>query len=158
MMVGNNLFKLNNILASTLTVLLGLLMNIEFSVAAETAKSQQVDLRVNELLARMTVVPYFALRAEALKGIVRLKMEKLVKRMLQNNKIQLTYTDKVVDQITERCTEVETGARNIDFILNGNVMPQMSQKILTHMSTGDMPSGVHLDVGKDGGFKMGFKK
>ncbi len=109
------------------------------------------------LLARMNVVPYYTLRGDALKGIVRLKMEKLVERMMQNNKIKLAYTDKVVDQITERCTEVETGARNIDFILNGNVMPQMSQEILTHMSEGDMPSLVLLDVSKDGSFKMEFK-
>jgi type VI secretion system protein VasG len=109
------------------------------------------------LLARMTVAPYYTLKGDALKGIVRLKMEKLVERMMQNNKIKLAYTDKVVDQITERCTEVETGARNIDFILNGNVMPQMSQEILTHMSEGDMPSLVLLDVSKDGSFQMEFK-
>ena len=109
------------------------------------------------LLARMNVVPYYTLRGDALKGIVRLKMEKLVERMMQNNKIKLAYTDGVVDQITERCTEVETGARNIDYILSGNVMPQMSQEILTHMIEGDMPSAVQLDVSKDGSFKMEFK-
>ena len=69
------------------------------------------------LLARMAVVPFYTLRADAMKGIVRLKLEKLAERLLQNNKMELTYTDAVVDQITDRCTEVETGARNIDYIL-----------------------------------------
>ncbi len=108
------------------------------------------------LLARMNVIPFYTLRGEALKGIVRLKMEKLAKRMAQNNKIKLAYTPAVVDQITERCTEVETGARNIDFILNGKVMPQMSQEILAHMSEGDMPTRIDLDIDEEGLFKMAF--
>jgi len=109
------------------------------------------------LLARMAVVPFYTLRADAMKGIVRLKLEKLAERLMQNNKMQLTYTDAVVDQITDRCTEVETGARNIDYILSGNIMPRMSQEILTHMSEGGMPSAVHLGLKKDGSFKIKFK-
>jgi len=109
------------------------------------------------LLARMTVIPFYLLPADAMKGIVRLKLAKLAKRLLENNRIKLAYTDAVVDQITSRCTEVETGARNIDYILAGNIMPQMSQQILSHMSTGGMPSNVNLDVGEDGAFKMEFK-
>jgi type VI secretion system protein VasG len=109
------------------------------------------------LLARMAVVPFYTLRADAMKGIVRLKLEKLAERLMQNNKMQLTYTDTVVDQITDRCTEVETGARNIDYILSGNIMPRMSQEILTHMSEGGMPSAVRLDLNKDGSFKIEFK-
>jgi type VI secretion system protein VasG len=109
------------------------------------------------LLARMTVIPFYLLPADAMKGIVRLKLAKLARRLLENNRIKLAYTDGVVDQIAQRCTEVETGARNIDYILAGNIMPQMSQQILSHMSTGGMPSEVHLDVGEDGAFKMEFK-
>ncbi len=108
------------------------------------------------LLARMTVIPYYALRGDALKGIVRLKLGKLANRMMQNNKIKLNYTEAVIDQITDRCTEVETGARNIDFIISGNIMPQMSQEILAHMSEGDMPTRVDLDIDDAGEFKMEF--
>ncbi|MDD5206812.1 MAG: type VI secretion system ATPase TssH, partial [Desulfobacterales bacterium] len=109
------------------------------------------------LLARMTVIPFYLLPADAMKGIVRLKLAKLAKRLLENNRIKLAYSDGVGDQIASRCTEVETGARNIDYILAGNIMPQMSQQILSHMSTGGMPSEVHLDVGEEGAFKMEFK-
>ncbi|MFP5222997.1 MAG: type VI secretion system ATPase TssH [Acidobacteriota bacterium] len=108
------------------------------------------------LLARMSVAPYVSLSPEAMKGIVVLKLEKL-KRMLQdNNKMKLSYTPKVVDAVAERCTEVETGARNIEYILNGNVLPRMSQEILGHMTTGGMPSAVTLDVGGDGSFTIEF--
>ena len=109
------------------------------------------------LLARMTVIPYYTLPADAMKGIVRLKLDKLAKRLMENNHMDLIYSDAVVDQITDRCTEVETGARNIDYILTGNIMPQMSQEILSHMSGGEMPSAVNLDIGGDGAFRMEFE-
>jgi len=109
------------------------------------------------LLARMTVIPFYTLRADAMKGIVRLKLDKLGERLMQNNKMKLVYTPAVVDQITNRCTEVETGARNIDYILTGNIMPRMSQEILSHMTEEGMPSEVRLDLNKDGSFKMEFK-
>jgi type VI secretion system protein VasG len=108
------------------------------------------------LLARMAVVPFYMLRADAMKGIVRLKLDKLAARLMQNNKMNLIYSPAVVDQITERCTEVETGARNIDYILTGNIMPRMSQEILSHMTEAGMPSAVNLDMNDDGSFKMDF--
>ena len=109
------------------------------------------------LLARMAVVLFYTLRADAMKGIVRLKLEKLAGRLMQNNRMALTYSDAVVDRITDRCTEVETGARNIDYILSGNIMPRMSQEILGHMSEGGMPAAVHLDLGEEGAFRIEFE-
>jgi len=108
------------------------------------------------LLARMTVIPYFTLARDALAGIVRLKMNKIVSRLLHNNKMKFTYTDAVVEQIASRCTEVETGARNIDFILRGTVMPLMSQEILSRMSGEVQPAAITLDVAEDGTFKVDF--
>lgn len=108
------------------------------------------------LLARMNVVPYLSLQGDALKGIVKLKLGKLQKTLLNNNKMKLEWTDEVVDQITERCTEVETGARNIEYILNGNVLPQLSQTILEHMSEGGMPNKALLGVDEEGSFTFSF--
>jgi type VI secretion system protein VasG len=108
------------------------------------------------LLARMNVVPYKILPSDILKEIVVLKLEKLVRRLNTTHKIALTYADSVVDQIAARCTEVETGARNIDYIMSGTILPRMSQEILTRMSTGDMPSAVRLDMDATGGFRISF--
>lgn len=110
------------------------------------------------LLARTTIVPFYTLDPSAMKGIVELKMSVLAKRLLDNNKMKLEYTDKVVDQITERCTEVETGARNIDHIIRGTIMPQLSHEILSHMSGDVMPSQIHLDIAEDGDFKISFEE
>lgn len=108
------------------------------------------------LLARMTVIPYFALAQDALAGIVRLKLDKIAKRLARNNKMRFTYSDEVVQQIAVRCTEVETGARNIDFILRGNVMPLMSQEILARMSSSMPPADVALHVDAGGEFSVRF--
>lgn len=108
------------------------------------------------LLARMTVIPYFTLAQDALAGIVRLKLNKIVERLAHNNKLAFTYSDAVVQQIAARCTEVETGARNIDFILRSSVMPLMSQEILSRMSTGQQPGAIALDVDATGEFAVSF--
>jgi type VI secretion system protein VasG len=109
------------------------------------------------LLARMSVAPYVSLSPDAMKRIAELKLAQLTKTLMANNKMALSYTPAVVDQIAARCTEVETGARNIEYILNGNILPRMSQEILGHLTEGGMPKKVRLDVGSDGDFTMEFE-
>ena len=108
------------------------------------------------LLARMTVVPYMTLAQDILSDIVVLKMNKLARRMAETHKMRLTYSDTVVQQIAARCTEVETGARNIDHIMNGTVLPQMSKEILSRMTDEAMPASVHLDINQEGNFSIEF--
>jgi len=110
------------------------------------------------LLARMNVVPFMSLNPDAMKLITRLKLSKLSNMLLQNNKMRFSYDEGVVDQIAARCTEVETGARNIEYILNGNVLPQLSREILGHMTEGGMPAAVQLAVAEDGSFSMEFSE
>jgi type VI secretion system protein VasG len=108
------------------------------------------------LLARMNVIPYKTLPASILKDIVVLKLQKLARRLESTHKIALKYSPAVVDQIAARCTEVETGARNIDYIMSGTIMSRMSQEILANMSSGDMPPSVRLDLDDTGGFTVLF--
>ncbi|MFM2478728.1 type VI secretion system ATPase TssH [Celerinatantimonas sp. MCCC 1A17872] len=108
------------------------------------------------LLARMTIVPFMSLNPDAMKLIVGLKLHKLSNMLLANNKIHLDYDQAVIDQIASRCTEVETGARNIEYILNSNVLPQMAKKILHAMAEGGMPSRVTLKVAEDESFLIEF--
>ena len=91
-----------------------------------------------------------------MKQIVTLRLEKLADRLLESHKMQLSYSGKVVECIAERCTEVETGARNIDHIMRGTILPQLSERILTRMGAGEMPATVRLDLAKDGNFSISF--
>ena len=108
------------------------------------------------LLARMNIVPFFALDTSAMSGIVRLKLNKLGRQMQSSSKMKFSYSEEVVETISARCTEVETGARNIDYIVRGTIMPQLSQEILSHITTGGMPAAVSLDMAGDGSFSMAF--
>ncbi len=109
------------------------------------------------LLARMTIVPYMTLKGEALHGIVRLKLQKLVQRMQRNNKITLEVAEEAIDAIAQRCTEVETGARNIDFILKGTILPLLSNTLLARMSDADTLSRARLGVDEHGQFTASFE-
>ncbi len=108
------------------------------------------------LLARMHIVPYGSLQPEALKTITTLKLDILAKRLYTNNKIRLVYDDKLSQAIASRCLEVETGARNIDYIISANILPQLSKCILEHMADGQMPREVHLEFNEEGALHMRF--
>ena len=66
---------------------------------------------------RLMIVPYFPIRDEAMKLIIRLKLGKIQRRLLETHKIKLEYGDPLLNEVAARCTEVESGARNVDNIL-----------------------------------------
>ncbi len=96
------------------------------------------------LLARMTVVPYFALSLDVLKEITVLKLERLAARVARSHRTRLTYTDDVVAHIATRSTAVDSGARNIDHLLRADVMPLLSKAVLSAMAEGRMPGEMKL--------------
>jgi len=108
------------------------------------------------LLARMTVVPFYTLPKDALRGIVDLKLKKVINRIATNNKITLEITDPARNAITARCTEVETGARNIDFILKGTILPLLSNSLLESMAKNTHPAHAKLAVDAAGEFVATF--
>jgi type VI secretion system protein VasG len=102
------------------------------------------------LLARMTVVPFLPIGPEALLGIVRMKLGAVCKRAMESHGIDLQVEPKVYDAIADRCREVESGARNVDHILRGSVMPLVSQEILKSIAAGDALKVMKLSLAPDG--------
>ncbi len=98
------------------------------------------------LLARMTTVPFLPISPEAMAMITRLKLNKLMKRLASSQDIEATYTEKVIDLIASRCTEVDTGARNIDHILRAALIPILSSAILAKMADGEELEKLEVDV------------
>ncbi len=88
------------------------------------------------LLGRMIVVPYFPLRDEVLKEIIKLKLGSIAERMRINHKATFEYTPEVVETVAARCTDVDSGARNVDHILTGTLLPKLSQEVLVCISEG----------------------
>jgi len=100
-------------------------------------------------LGRLMIVPYFPVRDEALKQIIRLKLGKIQRRIAETHKIKLTYDDALLNEVAARCTEVESGARNVDNILSNTMLPDLSRQILSQLAGGESSSGVLVTV-KDG--------
>jgi type VI secretion system protein VasG len=103
-------------------------------------------------LGRMVVVPYYPVRDEALKKIIVLKLGKIQRRVQENHRISLTYEDKLIEEVAKRCTEVESGARNVDNILTNSLLPDISRQILGRMAAGEKLNSIHVGIGADGAF------
>jgi type VI secretion system protein VasG len=103
-------------------------------------------------LGRMVIIPYFPVRDEALKTIIKLKLGKIQRRLQENHKVTLEYDPALVDEVAKRCTEVESGARNVDNILTNTLLPSISRKLLTGMAEGQKLSTIHVSVGADSNF------
>ena len=107
------------------------------------------------LLGRLDLIPYYPLSPELLKHIIKLKLNKIEKRIQETYHIPFTYDDDVVDLIGARCTEVESGARVVDGIISNNLLPRIGQKFLESAVSGKQYAGIHIAV-KDEEFQYGF--
>jgi type VI secretion system protein VasG len=103
-------------------------------------------------LGRLVIIPYFPVRDEALKKIIRLKLGKVQKRIRENHRIDLNYNEALIDEVARRCTEVESGARNVDNILTNTLLPEVSRQILGRMAEGERLSSIHVSIGPNGSF------
>jgi type VI secretion system protein VasG len=105
------------------------------------------------LLGRLTIVPYFPLSDEVLRKIIRLQIGRIGERVRTNYRASFGYDDAVIDTIASRCKEVETGARNVDHILTGTLLPEISREFLSRMAEGNRVERVHVGVDKEGKFE-----
>jgi type VI secretion system protein VasG len=103
-------------------------------------------------LGRLVVIPYFPIRDEALRKIIVLKLAKIQKRLAESHKVRLSYGEDVVEEIAERCTEVESGARNVDNILTNTMLPELSMLILGRIADGQPLDSIQVQVGPEGEF------
>jgi len=109
------------------------------------------------LLARMTVVPFLSLDPDALRRIAALKLARVARTLAGNTGLALAFDQAVVDRVAARCQAVEAGAREIDAILNGSVLPELSREILARMGGGGFPAAARLRLDEGGGFQFEFQ-
>ncbi|GAB3772148.1 type VI secretion system ATPase TssH [Ramlibacter monticola] len=101
------------------------------------------------LLGRLVVVPYYPLSDEMMGRIVRLQLDRIVRRVSANHGIPLKYGEDVVQLVVSRCTEAESGGRVVDAILTNTVLPRISREYLERLSGGEALKGVRLGVADD---------
>ncbi|MGN6121879.1 MAG: AAA family ATPase, partial [Sphingomonas oligoaromativorans] len=100
------------------------------------------------LLGRLTVLPYRPLAPAVLRDIVRLQLDRVVRRVDDNLGARLDYDEAVVELIVSRCQEVASGGRMIDAILTNALLPELSVTVLERQAVGGRLASIH--VGADG--------
>ncbi len=107
------------------------------------------------LLGRLVVVPYYPLSDVMLRSIIKLQLNRVVKRVAENQDITLTYSDEVVNLIASRCTELESGGRMVDAIVTQTLLPEISRELLNRMVEGQPVKAITVDA-KDNAFVYTF--
>jgi len=108
-------------------------------------------------LGRMKVVPYYPISDDVLVSIIELKLGRIRDRIAANHKAEFVWDDKLVDAVLARCTEVDSGARNVDHILSGTLLPQVAEEVLARMAEGAQIARIRATALKSGDFKYTVK-
>lgn len=100
-------------------------------------------------LGRMRIVPYFPLHDDLLVRIIEHKIAKITARIEKQYETRVTYSNDLIELILSRCTEVDSGARNVDNILNSTILPALATEILVALAEQKIPKIIHIDVKDD---------
>lgn len=116
---------------------------------AKALRAPLLEVFPPALLGRIVTIPYYPLSDEMLGEIIRLQLDRVVKRVRANHDATFSYSPDVISLVASRCTEVESGGRMIDAILTNTILPRVSEIILKRMI--DREPFARIDVGVDSG-------
>ncbi len=103
-------------------------------------------------LGRVTLLPFFPLSDGVLRGITRLKLDRIGRRIEEHYHAAFEYGPEVVEAIASRCTEVESGARNIDHILTRTLLPELAGEFLSRLAEARAIQRVRVSLAGGGAF------
>ncbi|WP_394209178.1 type VI secretion system ATPase TssH [Enterovibrio calviensis] len=103
------------------------------------------------LLARMEVVPYLPLTGDTLQAIIKGKLQRLVKVFEQRYKAETDIDDALIGEIQRRATRAENGARMLEAIIEGQLLPPVSLALLNKLAARESVQRVRLTA-EDGEF------
>lgn len=109
-------------------------------------------------LGRVALIPYYPLGDEQIRSIVELKLGHLAARFANHHQADFDWTPDVARAIVSRCTEVDSGARNIDYILAQMVFPDIARLVLERMSIGEPFDAVRMSMTANGAFAFDFSR
>jgi len=108
------------------------------------------------LLGRMTVVPFYPLGSEVLRMIAEMKLRRVGERLARSHGIEFELRPEARDALADRCRDPESGARNVDAMIDQAILPRISQQLLERMAEGTLPRRVALGVDADRDFVFEF--
>lgn len=108
------------------------------------------------LLARFQTLIYRPLDATALRTIVEMKLAQVAKRLNKHYGLHCTIEESLYDQLVTACLLPDTGARNIDSLLNQQILPVLSQQLLSRMSEQQRTTSLTLGWDEAEGITLEF--
>jgi len=108
------------------------------------------------LLARMETIPFLPLNKEVLLRIIKSKLSTLSERLSNKYSISLEYTDATYEHIHSRCNRSHNGARIIDSVLEGEMLPPLSLRILESIANKESLLTIMVDI-NEGNFDYQYQ-
>lgn len=104
------------------------------------------------LLARMEVVPYLPLDGDTLSEIVKAKLDTLANRIRERHRqAEVVLDDSLAEAICKRATRSENGARMLESVIDGELLPPLSRALLERMAKREQVTKVALGVDAEQG-------
>ncbi len=129
--------------------------DIDANIIAEAIRPTLNQHFKPALLARMSVLPFVPLSDEAMTEIIHHKLNKVSQRLQSHHKLSLSYEDNLVEFVLGNCRLAETGARNIDAVINRQLLPQLSTQLLVH-DKDDSHTQIEVSVDEQGTLTYAF--
>ncbi|MDS1786145.1 type VI secretion system ATPase TssH [Vibrio parahaemolyticus] len=129
--------------------------DIDANIIAEAIRPTLNQHFKPALLARMSVLPFVPLSDEAMTEIIHHKLNKVSQRLHSHHKLSLNYEESLVEFVLCNCRLAETGARNIDAVINRQLLPQLSTQLLVH-DKDDSHTQITISVDEQGTLTYAF--
>ncbi|EHH3741924.1 type VI secretion system ATPase TssH [Vibrio parahaemolyticus] len=129
--------------------------DIDANIIAEAIRPTLNQHFKPALLARMSVLPFVPLSDEAMTEIIHHKLNKVSQRLHSHHKLSLNYEESLVEFVLGNCRLAETGARNIDVVINRQLLPQLSTQLLVH-DKDDSHTQITVSVDEQGTLTYAF--
>ncbi|MFH4858491.1 type VI secretion system ATPase TssH [Vibrio diabolicus] len=129
--------------------------DIDANIIAEAIRPTLNQHFKPALLARMSVLPFVPLSDEAMTEIIHHKLNKVSQRLQSHHKLSLSYEESLVEFVLGNCRLAETGARNIDAVINRQLLPQLSTQLLVH-DKDDSHTQIDVSVDEQGTLTYAF--
>ncbi|AJG21848.1 type VI secretion system ATPase TssH [Cupriavidus basilensis] len=124
----------------------------------EAIRPMLIDHFQPALLARFQTIVYRPLSAHAMAMIVRMKLGKVAERIARRFGVPLRCGDTLVDELVRACLLPDSGARNIDTLLDQQILPVLSRELLVRMSGQQVPASIHLSFSEGDGIGLEFEE
>jgi len=108
------------------------------------------------LLARFQTIVYRPLSRAALATIVRMKLDQVAQRIARRFPVSLEYDSALLDELVGACLLPDSGARNIDSLLDQQILPMLSRELLLHMTRQPALERIRLSCSAESGITVEF--